>query len=376
MIKILIITPHPRNCNSWWRSVGPFQAMEKATNRQVQIDVIEENFSWNILCRYDLIFMHRPFRPDHLQAMQVARLQNIPVWVDYDDWLFDLPKWNPNHKDYSNVGFQAIIAHILATADVVSCSTAALYDRFKVVNPNVVIVPNAYRPDIFPYREAELKPRENIFVWRGSNTHDGDLASVASAFPRLSAKTHFLGSPNWSIVESMPPEKVQLLTEQDTFPYFKYLYDMKPKVMLFPLKACFFNECKSNIAWIEAVHAGAMCVAPDLREWRHPGIINYQIDNAESFYDAAEMAMAMTEEQHTEQVSMSYEHMRQKYDMSVVNTVRWEIIQSMISPQFKRNTRDPFCQMTQMWAFCHMANRPMVQVSPETLQAKNLPAQS
>lgn len=372
MTKILVITPHSRNCNSWWRSVGPFQHLEKMTDREIQVTVIEECFTWNILSHYDLIFFHRPFRPDHLEGLQVARLQNIPTWVDYDDWLFDLPPWNATAGIYRYAGIQMVMAQFLACADVVTCSTTALATQFLKVNPNVVLLPNADRADLFPYRTTPPAPRNSTFFWRGTNTHDGDLLSVAKAFPDLSQTTHFLGSPAFQIIESMDKTKVKVMGEQDTFQYFKYIHDLRPKVMLFPLKDHFFNHCKSHIAWLEAVHAGALCVAPDWPEWHRPGVINYQADNAESFLKAAELAITLDEETIASQIQVAREFIQSKYDMKVVNQIRLEIVNSMTSPMFKRNTRDPFCQLTQMWAFCQITGKPMVQAGPETLREKNL----
>lgn len=370
MTKILIITPHKRNCNSWWRSVGPFQHLEKMTDREIQIDVIEEDFTWNVLCRYDLIFMHRPFRPDHLEALQVARLQNIPVWVDYDDWLFDLPIWNPHAGVYRYARIQMIISQILTCADLVSCSTEALATQFRKVNENVVVHQNADRPDLFPYRSDEIAERNPFYVWRGTNTHDGDLLSVAKAFPELPATTYFLGSPCYQIIESMDKTKVKIMGEQDTFQYFRYLYDLKPKVMLFPLKAHFFNECKSHIAWLEAIHAGAVIVAPDLPEWDRPGVFKYKIDDADSFLLQAKIAMNLTADEHKMILKEGRKALTWTYSMDKLSNERLTRVSHILNQN--RNPRDPFCQMTQMWAYCQLTGKPMVPAGEETLREKNL----
>lgn len=387
MKKILLITPHKRNCNSWWRSVGPFQWLERLSQHEIQVDVLEENFSWDVISKYDVVFLHRPFRPDHLEAMQVAKLQNIPVWADYDDWLFQLPTWNGCAGVYANAQTKMVMAQILACADLVSCSTEALKQQFLKVNPNVVVIPNADRPDMFPYRDAIPKPRQDIFVWRGTDTHDGDLESVFAGITQLDHPTYFLGSPLWRVVEEIQARDanlVRVMGEQDTFQYFRYLHDLRPKVMLFPLADHPFNYFKSNIAWLEAIHAGAMVVAPDLPEWRKPGVMNYIIGNSDSFAETARQAMALSDLHHQEQISMAREHIAQNYVSYFFNDLRLKSIYQL-SPMGEgmpskvpvgRNPRDPFDQLVQMWAFCTLTGTPMVQAGEQTLRDKHLSTQS
>lgn len=381
-VKILIVTPYGQDAHSFWRCIGPMSYLAKYSGGDIEIQTMgqvqgnQEKVTWAELATFDIIFLHRPCRPDDLTVIQMARNLNIPTWMDLDDWLFDIPLWNPNAGTYHTPGIQTIMAHCIATADVVSCSTSALYDQFKKLNPNVVIVPNAYRSDLFTYREmASDLPRKPIFVWRGTNTHDGDIMSVASAFPSLSGKVHFLGSPPWSITRMMQPEQYQTLTHQDTLLYWKYIYGLAPKVFLVPLHDCFFNRAKSNIAYIEAMHAGAICVAPDLPEWRRPGVVTYDANDAQSFLACANHAIEMLDWEHHDMVSQAFIHMKELYDISIVNQIRIEIVKSMIDAKFERNKRDPYDQLTAIWALSRLKNTPMIEVNPETLKMKNLVSQ-
>ena len=56
--------------------------------------------------------------------------------------------------------------------------------------------------------------------------------------------------------------------------YHKSLINMAPSVLHVPLFKDNFNVCRSNIAFIEGVNAGAACVIPDF--WGElPGAIRY-----------------------------------------------------------------------------------------------------
>lgn len=345
-MKILIITPYSRDANSFWRCMGPMGYLAKHSNNQIEIDLPGDGvqLSWDRICRYDLVFMHRPCRRDDLTVMQIAKNCNIPIWVDYDDWLFHLPDWNPHKESYHNPNLQQLMAHIIACADVVSVTTEALAKGIGSLNENVVIVPNAYRSDMFPWRETQTPERGVTFAWRGTNTHDGDLLSVKKAFLNLPDKLHVFGTLPYSILNEMKPESFNLIQHQDAIVYWRKLYELAPKFLVFPLYDLFFNRCKSNIAWIEACHAGAMTIAPSLPEWCNPGVLTYTANDPDSFEQAIHIAMNLTEDQYKEQTTQAFEYMMSKYDIKVVNQIRMKICEAVLSSSFKKNTNSPYDQ--------------------------------
>jgi hypothetical protein len=361
MKHIFINSPESRDSNSFWRCVGPLSYLSKQSNGEIDIYVPGpgQMITWDKLANFDLIFMHRPCRAEDLIILRMARWLNIPVWSDYDDWLFSLPEWNPTAVVYHNSQTQHIMANIIACSDIVSTTTTSLYNKFKKINDNVVIIPNAYRSDLFRFRPNKLPQRNEIFVWRGSSTHDGDLISVGSSFKDLSKKIHFLGAAPYSIKSDMPEGSYVNSSMMDQFMYWRHISSLSPKVFLFPLADHFFNECKSNIAWIESIHAGAICIAPTLPEWKHPGVIGYEINNPESFKNAAELAMNLSQKETEEIVSESFEYIKSKFDISVVNQFRKAMVDSICDESFNKNNKDPFNDLTGMWALSVLKDIPL-----------------
>lgn len=353
MTKIFINTPYGSDANSFWRCMGPMGYLAKHSEGNIQIycPPPSTSFQWDMLVDFDLIFMHRPCRPADLQLIKMARLMNIPVWSDYDDWLFYLPDWNPHAEAYNATQTQTIMASAIACSDVVSVSTQALQTQFSKVNKNVVLVPNAYRTDLFPFRQAKVPDRKDLYYWRGTNTHDGDLLSVLDGFASLTKPTRFMGSPCYQLTSRMEPKLIQKQKHVDVLLYWRMLYESAFKVLLFPLVDCFFNVCKSNIAWIEAMHAGSVIVAPDLPEWKHPGVVSYTPHDSNSFLDAAEQAMSLSSEEIRNINSEAYDYMKKKFGIQTVNQIRMQIVQSVLSPLFERNQRDPFqSDLLGLWA--------------------------
>ena len=343
-IKIFVATPNPRDPNSFWRCLGPLGYLEKESQHEIEIsssDHYPQGVSWNDLMKFDILFLHRPCRTDDLILIQLAKRLNIPVWIDFDDWLFELPSWNPSQGFYNNKGTQNFVAQCIGFSDVISVSTAELYNAIKQINPNTVLIPNAYRSDLFTYRKENLEERLPVAYWRGTNTHDGDLCSVSDGFLGLKGIVHFFGDPTWMLLSRMKPGTFQLMGNLDPFRLTRTLYDIRPKVCLFPIFDCFFNRCKSNIAYIEAIHAGAICIAPDLPEWRREGVITYEPHNADAFRDAANTAFDIPENEHQEIIKKAYKSMRDSYDITVVNQIRKNLVLSMVQPDFKMNPYSP-----------------------------------
>jgi hypothetical protein len=353
MKKIFINTPYASDANSFWRCIGPMSYLAKASEGEIQIHcpLPGTSFQWDAIAQYDLIFMHRPCRQQDIQLIKMARTLNIPVWSDYDDWLFYLPDWNPHAEAYHQTQVQTVMAAAIACSDVVSVSTAELQKQFLKVNKNVVIIPNAYRTDIVPFRQPKAPARKDFYYWRGTNTHDGDLLSVLDGFRSLSKPTRFMGSPCYQVLSQMQPSLVQRQKHVDTILYWKMLYESAFKVMLFPLVDCHFNLCKSNIAWIEAIHAGSVIVAPNLPEWQHPGVITYTPHDSGSFLEAAEQAMSLPSDKVLEINTEAYNYMKQLYGIQNVNLIRRQLVDSILSPTFQRNKKDPFqADLTGLWA--------------------------
>lgn len=378
MIKVLIVSPFSHDANSYHRCMGPWTYLAKHNRDKVQIALAQDDLgmagvAWDQIAQFDAVFFHRPCRDDDMTMLKIAKNLGIPVWADFDDWLFDVPYWNQTKHQYDQPGIQNVIATFVATADVVTVSTSALYDRFRLVNSNVVIIPNMYRSDIYRYRESDPGPRLNDFVWRGTNTHDADLLSVCDGFKRLPGKTLFFGGPTWVLLSQMRPGSFLEVGTQDNLNYMKQILFAAPKVLLFPLVDCFFNRCKSNIAYQEALHAGALCVAPDLPEWNRAGVVTYAPGNAADFERAATQAIEMDSAERASVVEDAFDHMRVLYDAPNVNPIREQVLYAILAPDFKTNPRDPFDPLCGIWALGKLKGRStMPQISEETLQKKGL----
>jgi hypothetical protein len=293
MKTLALLLPNQTDATSFYRGVGPFEELRRSMDfRTVYI----KDFNWAAAKGVDAIFMQRPYMDSHLTALEMAHANGLKVWVDFDDDLFNVPKSNRAHRLYSREKIQINMTHILAKADVVSVSTGKLKETFTEVmkqlrcDPDKVhIVPNAYDERFVKhYRPRNIKASSRKCVlWRGSETHDEDMDAHTEGM-KLALANHldwnftFVGSPFWrtirelATIERAKQTNVVEIEALDPAEYWKMIWKIAPALIQVPLQDNVFNRAKSNIAWIEGLHAGAVTLAPDWEEWQRPGVINYK----------------------------------------------------------------------------------------------------
>lgn len=346
MKKLFVISPNITSDNSFWRCLGPLSYMKKSMAGEIDLIIYRGGeINWSTLSEIDYIFLHRPSRQEDVHLMQLAYRMNIPVWVDYDDWVFDLPSWNPNKKHYSYYLTQLNIMHCISCADLITVSTEPLAEKFKKIDEityKVFTLPNAYRSDLFPYSSTYLeKSKDSPIYWRGSNTHEGDILSILDGLKTIdNEKIHFFGDPGWLSLSQLKPESYIHHGTFDILQYNRMIYDLKPKAVIVPLHDNFFNRCKSNIAWMESIHAGALCIAPNFPEWNLPGVISYEANNSTSFKLAIEELKYLDEPKFKETISTAKHHLMKHY--SIENVIRDRIYAFNTILEGKTNKKNPF----------------------------------
>lgn len=331
MIKILTHTPTKHDSTSFYRVHGVLHNLNRQMGGQLQIVPYGQgNYTWAELGGFDILFLHRPAHPVLLKMAEYCKKLGVKVWVDFDDNLFNLPPENRAYWNYKDEVKKAMWA-TLQLADMVTVSTGALGDFFAEIGITapIKVIHNALNDDWFTMSEvANLD--SNIIGWRGSETHLMDLAEYTA--PMLEAiqaneqyTWHFMGHIPVVLTRMVPAERMVFTEPEDPILYFKRLKDVAPLLMHVPLSDNALNQSKSNIAWMEATYAGAVCVAPDWPEWRKPGVINYK-DGAH-YAEILKNPMPPAELVH--HWKQSKEYIEKNLLLSTVNEQRVELIKKL-----------------------------------------------
>jgi hypothetical protein len=330
MIHIAIHEPMPLSGVAFYRSIGVFSYLNKLAP-DITISV-PESISWAALSGVDIFYMQRPQTDRDLTALKMARDFNLPVWVDYDDLLHEIPRYNPGWDYYRKAPAQPLknIAEAIMHADTVTVSTSNIRDYYLKYNKNIYVIENTHNDYRYPLQKT-VDTANNV-NWRGSNTHREDLLSIATYLFDIAKRYRewqfsFIGNDLWYMTERI--QQCIHIKECDPIDYFKFIKEWKSAIQIVPLLNNKFNAAKSNIAWVEATYAGSATIVPDLPEFRCHGAILYNPDDGSTFLYQLEKCIK-SKAYRQEKYEESFDYIQDNLLLSKINRKRIEIIEKLI----------------------------------------------
>lgn len=334
LVTIGVVSEDMHDATSFYRAYGPLGALLRNHNIRVQP---LENFSWAILKHIDILMMHRPFAPKHVQIAELARINKKPLWIDYDDDLLSVPYNNPTYITYSKQAVKDSIKQLLYVADIVTVSTTGLLESYsKIADPGKIkLIHNAFDDDIFAYPSGTIP--EKIILWRGTSTHFDDLMEVQDGYKELIRdltdwEFHFWGfNPTYITKDWAEDPRIKFFPACDIIMYHYRLQNTKPSILVVPLVDGVFNRAKSNCAWLEGIWAGAVTVAPNWPEWRNGGTVVY--DNPSDFAKTVKSVVGFNQDQLLGLYKQGLDEMIKHRVLSVVNKKRVKLIESLVYPR-------------------------------------------
>lgn len=331
-MNILLLAQNKFDTTSFYRANGVFGNISKHLKGTINITSMDHKnmaLSWADLMLFDVVVMQRPYDDSFKRLAIYVKDLNIPLWIDYDDNLLAVPPDNKQYVLYSDPAIKSNVTGFLSMADAVTVSTNKLKSEFKKYNSKITVVPNAFNQDLFKYRN--IKKRNNVILWRGGETHQLDLmthtAELVNCITKLSTwKWHFCGWYPWMLA-NQNTKNVFHSPGVDVVPYHKNIHNVAPKAMIVPLANHLFNHCKSNIAALEGIFAGAVCIVPDWEEWQIPGTLKYT--NPAEFRghleDIYNCRVKVTELNET-----AWQYINDVYPLDIINLKRIEILKSLV----------------------------------------------
>ena len=324
-MNILIITPNPIDTTSFYRAWGVFQNLVRTMGDIHLLSDKGRSMTWVDINQVDLIYMHRPFTIEQLKFAQYAKEMKVPLWIDYDDDLTSIPHWMSFYELYMSDTTQHIMAEIIGMADVVTVSTEALKERLKGLNTMMQVIPNALNDDILPSKPLPYSDKK-IVMWRGSETHHMDLMHFTQSIQQCVVKEewewYYFGFKPWFL------PMTRHIPVMDPVMYFRTMRSISPSVMFVPLINDIFNQCKSNINWLEATQCGAVALVPDWQTWNVPGAIQYK--DTEDFTELLKYLMSGESYfQRKNSYEASWDYITENLLLSEVNKQRVQIIEML-----------------------------------------------
>jgi hypothetical protein len=264
-MKIAIIQKDKETAVSYYRTNVPFAELSRTHGHEIRI-IEPKNLSNDALHYFDVVVFHRPESDIELRLMWLCHVAGVKTWVDIDDLLWKIPSSNPASMMFTPTS-KTNLQRAFLNADIVTCSTPQLSKEIdQEFGVEAFVIPNAYNDRQPLSVEFNTERDEALLLYRGSNTHDGDLYQHRDAFKQLpNVQYNFMGLQPWYMLTRYGGNLDRLFMhpyKQSVLDYFAVIMNMNPSFFIFPLEDNTFNVCKSNIAAIEATMAGALMIAP------------------------------------------------------------------------------------------------------------------
>lgn len=323
-VKILAILPENKDATVFYRS-APFLSLK---NEGVSFQ--ENNvLNWYVMTECDIVFIQRPIDSSRLEAARLAKAANKALWIDYDDDLINIPEHNPYSKKCEQN--KENIQEFLKIADVLTVSTEQLKQSLGYPEKTVVI-PNAYPDKYFNYAKELNTTRKNYITWRGSQTHKYDLKEIKDELIKFNARNEaftlcFMGYDPEFITMNLRNGSYRFIPGLSIYPYLKTFNDLAPFVNIVPLQDDLFNRSKSNIAWLEATHAGAITLARNLPEFDKPGVVTYNTPG--DFYSKLS-SITNNSIDVLSNIEKSREYIKDNLTLDIINKKRLDLIDKLL----------------------------------------------
>ena len=328
-MKLLSLTITKVDSTSFYRANGVFGDLQRRMPdlHITSMDVKDlRNMGWPDLKLFDIVFMQRPYSGLNLQMARFVKDMRMPLWIDFDDNLFEIPRGNRAKDTFMNPATRKNIEETARLADVISVSTGALAEIYTQLNKNVVVIPNALdTKNLLP----RPKKQTEAVLWRGSDTHNLDLYLYAEEIYSIhetytTNEFLYLGYDPWFIP---PTPNFKYAKATDPILYFQQISKIAPKIMHVPLVDSHFNRCKSDIAYLEGTYAGAVCLVPDWPEWQHPGTVRY---NSVEEYAEKLRQLLNGGTSFNKYNRQAWEYIMQNRTLEVVNQQRVDLLNQLI----------------------------------------------
>ena len=238
---------------------------------------------WRSWRGVDVCFLHRPYGLLGGSIINAAKMHGVPVWVDHDDDLLEIPDKNPHQKLHLD-GEKLFpgVEYSYKEADILTCSGKVMHKKLveKYGRKDAILITTGLDDELVRLKKPFNK--NNKISWRGSTSHVSDLEHFKIPIMNV-AKKHpeiywcWLGIDVRQIFDGDIFEG-EFSPQRSMMPFLNELCGFNSSIHIVPLEDNVFNRVKSNLSWLDATLAGSAVLGPAFEEWDKPGITQYKDD--------------------------------------------------------------------------------------------------
>jgi len=271
---------------------------------------------------------------DILLLLTTARKGVIkkPMYMEADDWIFDLPSYNLASGAYTpNSDVEAVAYDQVKLSDGFIVSTNYLKKKFEQLAPGkpVYVVKNSLDFDIWDNLQKEkplhvANPDLIRIIYSGCGNHNGDmelivepLRALLDEFPNL----EFVSLP-YTCLETIKNPRCKIFNTWVPMSVFPHAVNSwEGDIGIAPLRDNELNRAKSNLRWLEYSALHIPTIASDVQPFKESiknnkdGIL---VGNSEvEWYDAMKN-LILSKENRIKIGDSSYREVKKNYNMTSV----------------------------------------------------------
>jgi glycosyltransferase involved in cell wall biosynthesis len=314
-----------------------------------------DDFSKINIIECDVVIIQRDFPRDlekYLEIITQAQKYNIPIILELDDLLWDLP---PDHPDrISNHYLDALWPMLIATllADAVVVSTPVLQESLNPLTPaQVVCLPNYLDDSLWQFQEPKKSHDKSVRIgYMGGESHFADIQPIVPAIEKILYQyrsqielVFWGGEPPEELLSSQNVEWHEL-NIQDYVQFAEYFAQQEFDIFLAPLSDNRFNRAKSPIKYLECATLGGVGVCsqidPYLQVIEH-GKTGFLANSLDSWFDSLSILIE-NPVLRSEILKNSHENIQRKWLLSNHSQEWMEVYQKVIDDYKSRDYVEVF----------------------------------
>jgi len=268
------------------------------------------------------------------------------IVLDIDDYYI-LPYNHLYYKTWNKAKIGERLVEACKNADLVFVTNELLRGVYKEYNKNIFIIPNAVPFDEPPFLSEKEQSDKTRFIYVAGSTHYEDLKLLSGLFQRLKSDGDFKNNGNFTLCGYNNPneDKINIWYKMEAFGKSTGSYTRRHSlplgyyirhynhgdVAIAPLEDTFFNNCKSNLKFLEAaaMKKPFICsnVQPFTIDKENKGIMF--CDKTQDWYKSFKFFINNPNaiEEYGE---INYEYGKKNYNLSKVNKERVEIFNNLV----------------------------------------------
>lgn len=183
--------------------------------------------------------------------------------------------WKDGERGFSvkeNTARLESFKRVMRSVDGIIVTTFKLAEYAREYNPNVVVIPNAIDPELFPEVRHQKDGKSIKIVWSGGSSHFEDLIeiqpglkAIMETYPQV--EYHHVGQYFKGFVKDLPQNRVKLHRWASPDGHGFRMACIGADIAIAPLKDIVFNEYKSSVKFYEYAALGIPTIARNMEPY-------------------------------------------------------------------------------------------------------------